>query len=618
MARTTPINSGYTIVSGTGTGTYGSRIDVWVEYKVISQSVETNTSNIRAYFYAALKSGQSASTENDEGLASSFAVNDVEGAGWESIGYSFTKQGVPCVTSSDVDNEGVKENYLARFVGSIVHGADGTKSVTIKGSFTTLSTYISGGNINIRVTLPTIPKASNIDNVWDVTLGNSCFLKFTPKAASMRFKLDFSCGNWSETSGLFHPNTTNQYTYNRTQLPLDVAWQFDGSSATMQVILYTYSDAAGENQIGMDTKTFTVVVPDNAYTKPTVTMNLSPGTTPISGLYIQGLSTVKASISATDPYGATIKSYSVKVGGTSYVAPYTSGYLNTTGTVKVTGYATSSRDFVGSKESSIQVIPYSRPQIQNVSVVRCTQDGTQNEDGTYLKISATRDYSKVISGGTQHNYCQIRFRYKAETDSAWSAWTTILANDVSADTVTTNAMIGNLSAEKVYNVEVGVLDTLGYHAVVSIAIATKSVYMHRRAGGKALGLGKYVEEDDLLDVAWNTILRGNVSGRVLGMGALPSIPEGADANDYKDYGAWGVYTSATAGTIANLPTNKAGTFRVWSANGGGAEHTDDYIYIMQEYITFDNSGTYRRSIQLEAWDKVWKYNPWKSCKWEEI
>ena len=35
MARTTPINSGYTVVStGVGTGTNGDRIDVWVEYLI--------------------------------------------------------------------------------------------------------------------------------------------------------------------------------------------------------------------------------------------------------------------------------------------------------------------------------------------------------------------------------------------------------------------------------------------------------------------------------------------------------------------------------------------------------------------------------------------------------
>lgn len=156
MARSTPVNSGYSIISGTGTGTNGSLIDVWVEYKVISQSAEDKTTNFRAYFYAALKQDKTASTALDYGLASSFKVDNVAGPSWENIGYDFTKPGVPCVVSADIDDEGVKKNYLGRFVGNIVHDQDGGKSVTITGSFTTQSASISGGNISATIDLPNV------------------------------------------------------------------------------------------------------------------------------------------------------------------------------------------------------------------------------------------------------------------------------------------------------------------------------------------------------------------------------------------------------------------------------------------------------------------------------
>ena len=38
MARITPVHSGYTILNGAGTGTNGSRIDVWAEYCVTAQN----------------------------------------------------------------------------------------------------------------------------------------------------------------------------------------------------------------------------------------------------------------------------------------------------------------------------------------------------------------------------------------------------------------------------------------------------------------------------------------------------------------------------------------------------------------------------------------------------
>lgn len=158
MSRTTPVNSGYAIISGQGTGTNGSRIDVWVEYKVISQDYSKNTSDIRAYFYAALASGQTSSTALGYGLSSTFSVDGNSGASWVNVGYDFTEPGVPCVTSSDVDDEGVTKNYLGSFVGTITHDTDGKKSVAISGSFTTQSSYISGGSIDTIIDLPRINK----------------------------------------------------------------------------------------------------------------------------------------------------------------------------------------------------------------------------------------------------------------------------------------------------------------------------------------------------------------------------------------------------------------------------------------------------------------------------
>jgi hypothetical protein len=498
MARTTPAHSGYKIQNGVGTGENGKRIDVWVEYYIGAYNIETNTTPFKAYFYAALNPSYSSNTSYDSGLYSTFSVDGSVVSTIKSGAYDFRSSSIL--------------NLLGSYSGDVAHNSDGTRQIKISGSFTTNSSYITGGNVEeFTITLPTIPRASGIDGASNVTLGNNCSVLFTPKAASMRFKLVFSCGSWSATSNLIHPNTMSRYTYTGMALPLEVARQFDDDSATMKVVLYTYSDSAGKNQIGVDEAQFTVYVPDNSSTKPVVSVTLTPGTTPISGLYIKGLSTVKVDISAEDPYGASIDGYSVTIGGTSYGHPYTSEYLNTVGAVKVIGYATNSRGFTGSKESSIEVIEYSRPQLQNVSAVRCTQDGNPSENGTYLKISATRKYSKVMSGGKQNNFCQIRFRYMAETDSSWSGWTTILGEDANTDTVTTGSLLGNLSPEKVYLVQVNAIDTLGYPANATLNILNKSVFMHRRAGGKAMGLGKKVERDNLLDVAWDATFRGTVT-----------------------------------------------------------------------------------------------------------
>ena len=52
MARTTPVNSGYTIINGSTTGTNSSKVDTWLEYKVLAQSAQNNTSTIRVVLYS--------------------------------------------------------------------------------------------------------------------------------------------------------------------------------------------------------------------------------------------------------------------------------------------------------------------------------------------------------------------------------------------------------------------------------------------------------------------------------------------------------------------------------------------------------------------------------------
>lgn len=142
---TIPQHSGYSVIKGSGTGPNGDRIDVWIEWKVTEQDVDNNRSYVRAYFYAALKSGQSSTTWGDSGCSSSFSVGGVSGTGLKSDGsYDFR-------SPSTV-------NSLGTFAGWINHSSDGTKSVTFSGSFTTSSSWITGGSASGSRTLPTIER----------------------------------------------------------------------------------------------------------------------------------------------------------------------------------------------------------------------------------------------------------------------------------------------------------------------------------------------------------------------------------------------------------------------------------------------------------------------------
>ena len=176
---TLPLNQGYTVVYGTGSGSNANRIQVWVEYKIGNQNTVANTTALSVYFYAALKSGYSSTTHNTTGLNASLQVDGIAGSGVQNGSYDFTS----------VSNI----HTLGSFQGNIPHGNDGTKSLRITGSFTTKSTYISGGSIRFDLTLPSIARASSV-RATDAAIGQTAMIAIGTKSSGYTHTLAFSFG----------------------------------------------------------------------------------------------------------------------------------------------------------------------------------------------------------------------------------------------------------------------------------------------------------------------------------------------------------------------------------------------------------------------------------------
>lgn len=418
-------------------------------------------------------------------------------------------------TASVVDTNYIEIKYgewteAVTITVRVTHASDGTLSVKIWGEGGIDGTTLSSTDCSDTVTLDTIPRASTISSAANKTLGNTCKIKWYPKSASFRYKLKFSLGDWSYTTGVIYPNQTTLYTYEEYTIPLTVANQItDATNDTMTVTLYTYSDSGATTQVGSaDSETFTVTVPNNSSTKPTVTLALEPVSAladTFSTLYIQGKCKVKAkTFSGAGKYGATIKSYSLTVLGKSYSSPYESDYLETAGTITVTAKVTDSRGYYTEVEKEITVIPYNTPQIlpasgeSSIVCARCKDDGTPAADGTHLRIRAKRSYSKLTSDGVQKNFCAIRYRYRPESTKTYSDWITLLAaDDTSADTVDSGAIAGVVSSiETAYFVQVGVVDLLdgadAYQANIPTDIV--AVDIPKAYKGRSIGIFRFAVE----------------------------------------------------------------------------------------------------------------------------
>lgn len=480
------------VASGTPSG-WPDSIKLYVYYKIKSQDVANNQTVLSLGAYVTTPSGWSIGRWDD--FNGSYVGTATSGGDCRSFNGT--------VPASTMGTRWLAENLDV----TVKHNDDGTKKATIYWKWGVNSPW--GGFTNpsgaFTVDITTIPRASVISSASAVTLPARCSVKWTPHSASFYYKLRFQLGSWSASTETIHPGTASEYIYSGYTLPLAILNQFPSSnSGTMTVTLYTYSDAAATKQVGSaDSETFKVYAPKLL---PSVFISVAPVSSlpsAFSGLYIQGKTKVRATVTAEGQYGASIEKLWMSVEGKNYDAAddFTSGYLSQYGNQSIVGYATDARDNTGSVTQAIQVISYSKPRItpvkgeSDIVAARCNSAGELRNDGTYLMIKAGRSYSPVISGGTQKNFCVIQYRYKLLSASSYSAWATILdKNALGNEVITLPLLGGTLSVKSTYEVQIRVIDDIGEQASTTVKIPTDKVFCHR--GWNSIAYGGYIEEEN--------------------------------------------------------------------------------------------------------------------------
>ena len=454
-------------------------------------------------------------------LDSQDAASNASKINWEVILKS--SGGLPCLFSSgsvSIDGTVVfqrggglvaADSVVASGTTSVVHNSDGTKSFTAKvdGASDNFDVSITGSK---SFELPSIARASEISSAQDTVLGNACIIRWTPASSSYKFKIRFSLGNWSYTTGFISPNKTSTHTYSGYVIPLEVANQIPRSkTGTMTAVLYTYSSDG--TQLGSSQKTFTVTVPQSL--GPEISMAVSSVNElsvlgDFSSLFIQGRSKAKIDFSGTaGQYGTNIASIECVFDGKKYtmgsVSSFDSDYISSYGTIQIKGTATDERGFSATATQEIEVLSYSAPAVipYSGSKVIC-----QRENGTQLRIEAGKKFSSL--GG--ENLCSLSFRYARSGTSLPSEWTEILSRNSSSDRASIIAAGVTLDQKTSYTVEIKAEDDVGETNIITLSISTDSATFHLKRGGRGAAFGKYAEEDDLLDVEWDAKFHGKING----------------------------------------------------------------------------------------------------------
>ena len=242
MARTTPVNSGYSIINGTTTGTNGGTTDTWIEWKVTGTSIANNTSTVRAILYS----------QNTAGKTSSY--DGTAQYGWVSYDNG-TKQWLT-IDGYDYANQHI--NKFADHTWTITHNSDGTKTISLQGQFTTRSSWITGGSVNGNVTLPRIARASTISNVT-ANLGSQATVSITRQSSDFTHTISYKVGSASAvTIATKTTSTSVNFTPN-----VSLISQFGANSKTVTGTI-TCETFSGNTSVGTSTSTLTLNIPSSS------------------------------------------------------------------------------------------------------------------------------------------------------------------------------------------------------------------------------------------------------------------------------------------------------------------------------------------------------------------
>lgn len=388
MARTTPVNSGYNIINGTTTGSNGSKVDTWLEWKVTSQSIANNTSNVRIVLYSAATTSSSTKWEAHE-----------------NFGYVGYNNGNKQYLNTTYNFSNYNVNKFGDYTYTITHNTDGTKTLTLQGSWSTShSSYISGGSVSGSVTLPQIARASTITSL-STKLGTQGTINITRSSSSFTHTITYSFGNATGTITTKTASTSVTWTP-----PVSLISEFSNqTSKTGTLTCTTYN---GNTSVGTSTSTLTLSVPLSTLGNVTGTIGNS--------LTLTATNACASGLTYTYQYSADGSSWSTI--GTEKVSSKTQSWTPPTSLIANISNATS-------KAFSIRVVTYVGTATVNtatatatLSIPKITSANVSGTIGSSLTISLTKPHNN-LSATITYSFGNATGTIATKTASASVSWT---------------------------------------------------------------------------------------------------------------------------------------------------------------------------------------------------
>lgn len=510
--------------------------------------------------------------QNDEDIANNRSVLSLNLYAEKTAHYGHNETGQSYYNMSGKNNttvywnwsSGSSEYYLGNSEVIVPHNTDGTGSTTLYGywylarSSNYMPTEIS---ITKTISLPRIPRKSEITlSGIEVTLGNNITINTNRASNSFTHALYYQIdgGSWNT----FATGVGASYTWT---VPLTIANSLPNTTGkTINIICETYN---GTSYIGSSVAPLYVYIPDSVV--PSITaFNLSGGSS--NGTYVEDLTNVNATVSATGAYSSSISSYKVELikgstvlktsYGSSVSFPLTNINLNsqdTNLTLKAT--VTDSRGRNNTSTKTINVKYYYKPFFNSYNAYRSDASGNRSDSGTYIDLSW--HYSVRSISGVLTFTKTLRYRQVGTTN-----WTNVdLANNTS---VITGG--GNISTNYQYEVQFYISD--GFNsAQKTLYVQTGYSTVDYRAGGKGIAFGKASEKDEFecnmiadfkKSISWNTNTYNNANANDFTKSGMYYLSEGC-TNTPATYCRIIVNGNEQSGDITQIATNFTSEGNMW-------------------------------------------------------
>lgn len=365
------------------------------------------------------------------------------------------------------------------------------------------------------------------------------------------------------------------------------------TESILGTVTFTYwgagdSDFDGGDPVGLGGKNVYLKPPQSW--APDFDLSVTAQSGVHGGKYYRGISGLTLAIQdATTKHSATIAGKSISFdGSTSSGGTLVRSSIVSAGELTATATVTDSRGLSKTKTLQIPVYEHSAPTIEEVSLVRCDEDGEEADEGTIAMLSLAASPATDIATTT---IASVSVRHREAGTTAWVADGDVTLDDGGHAGVLLDAAGEPVAfdAARQYEVEVTVTDNFGFTVTRTLTLLRAFMTMDFLAGGRGIAFGQPATREGFdcgMDAYFDPPIPIGSGGtgqgtRAKGMSALAYAGSVGTSTNWDALDP-GIYTVASASAFTGTGAPKGvytyGVLHCWK-NGPDAVNPTMQVYM---------------------------------------